>query len=695
MKLGNTSEPDPVDIKQLFPASSGVGTNTNIRGQWPIVNRPECGTFNGADRACIWIDYSTTNNCNTPAELASIEIGIARWERATDGYVHFEEYNYGNWNGPAGASRLEFDCLGGVACSSYIGRRKDITNKIWANDCSANSIVHEIGHTLGLHHEFTRSDRDDWVTINFDRIYWKSKHNFWKHENELPATKSKDLGPYDFQSIMNYRSCQKAKYEGETENESEDTCKSFFDCTAGWDIWAGSTHQQCLDAHPEYDGAPWVFEDVGTDPWDTWNFEDVMRGDERNRFLITECDDLDPQVPDHTGMRHEMSNDLYGVARLYTNSWYRSTGGYADLRVHNWHPEEGAEQALVPEHFAVGKFCDDEEQNNRKRPFGDDILWYYDDATDPWFFVCDGGEPAWHYESIGFAPEETDPFYVKDLDSLGLKNVLIGDFDGTTYGGEAFGDILINDPSQASYEWYIYRNGQMNTNGWELWNTHGYVDYVRELGVGNFCEQQESAVDVVHKAPDYSEWEVSCDGTGVWQTINLAVNQLPSDVALYDFNGDGRTDILRNNPLTYKLEIAMAAAGSLGGPVTYPNGFVALTLDNPTGLPGGIYTVDEYTQIEDMLFGNFRNGTSGPDGIDLFWYDEGMSPYWFVAASENLSKPIPTLRWEIHREWDGWDYFLSDDSFGGWNPQYAIVGSFGSSPDLDDILIKLGKEFVP
>lgn len=59
-------------------------------------------------------------------------------------------------------------------------------------------IAHELGHALGMTHEHNRSDRDEFVTIEWENIVAGHALNFELNSN------SKNYSEYDFQSIMHY-----------------------------------------------------------------------------------------------------------------------------------------------------------------------------------------------------------------------------------------------------------------------------------------------------------------------------------------------------------------------------------------------------------------------------------------------------------------------------------------------------------
>ncbi|MGH9832528.1 MAG: M12 family metallopeptidase [Blastocatellia bacterium] len=66
-------------------------------------------------------------------------------------------------------------------------------------------VVHELGHVLGLRHEQSRKDRDNFVTINRDNIKDGAGHNFDLLDSSLK------YGPYDFDSVMHYGQCTFSK----------------------------------------------------------------------------------------------------------------------------------------------------------------------------------------------------------------------------------------------------------------------------------------------------------------------------------------------------------------------------------------------------------------------------------------------------------------------------------------------------
>lgn len=67
------------------------------------------------------------------------------------------------------------------------------------NGCIYKGIVqHEINHSLGFYHEHTRSDRDNYVVINWQNISPSMQSNFNKENTNNLNT------PYDYSSVMHY-----------------------------------------------------------------------------------------------------------------------------------------------------------------------------------------------------------------------------------------------------------------------------------------------------------------------------------------------------------------------------------------------------------------------------------------------------------------------------------------------------------
>ena len=68
-----------------------------------------------------------------------------------------------------------------------------------SDQCITGDVIHEIGHTVGLWHEQSREDRDNYIRVVFDNIEPKDVHNFSQHVSD-----GDDVGDYDYGSIMHY-----------------------------------------------------------------------------------------------------------------------------------------------------------------------------------------------------------------------------------------------------------------------------------------------------------------------------------------------------------------------------------------------------------------------------------------------------------------------------------------------------------
>ncbi|XP_023365937.1 meprin A subunit beta [Otolemur garnettii] len=91
----------------------------------------------------------------------------------------------------------------GSGCWSSVGNRHVGRQElsIGANCDRIATVQHEFLHALGFWHEQSRSDRDDYVSIVWDRIQSGREHNFNTYSDQLSDSLNV---PYDYTSVMHY-----------------------------------------------------------------------------------------------------------------------------------------------------------------------------------------------------------------------------------------------------------------------------------------------------------------------------------------------------------------------------------------------------------------------------------------------------------------------------------------------------------
>ena len=70
--------------------------------------------------------------------------------------------------------------------------------------CPKGTVLHEIGHALGLHHEHQRPDRDEFVDFHPENIDTGKYPNAMDNFTKKTATETVTHGGYDYGSIMHY-----------------------------------------------------------------------------------------------------------------------------------------------------------------------------------------------------------------------------------------------------------------------------------------------------------------------------------------------------------------------------------------------------------------------------------------------------------------------------------------------------------
>src|SRR5262245_38436612 len=139
----------------------------------------------------------TINNEDFPRGTTEGDAERDRIQEAVDAWNNLTVITFQPWDGER--NWVEFVASNEEgACHSEVGKQYQGRQYIFC-DPSGTSLIHEMGHTIGLWHEHQREDRDSYVTVHLENVRSDKRGNFPRHVDD-----GSDLGAYNYESVMHY-----------------------------------------------------------------------------------------------------------------------------------------------------------------------------------------------------------------------------------------------------------------------------------------------------------------------------------------------------------------------------------------------------------------------------------------------------------------------------------------------------------
>lgn len=161
---------------------------------FPISN-PAAATLTPWPQHTIPFDIDSASIPLGDARRAVIAAGVNRWNSQTQ--INLRPRTLVDVLTNAGFVRFENNTFGACQAQSGYGGVGVARKVSLGTGCSAENVIHELGHVVGLKHEQARPDRDANIAIN-----WSVVPGGFLNWNF--STAGVGFGPYDFNSRMQY-----------------------------------------------------------------------------------------------------------------------------------------------------------------------------------------------------------------------------------------------------------------------------------------------------------------------------------------------------------------------------------------------------------------------------------------------------------------------------------------------------------
>lgn len=144
--------------------------------------------------------YYTIDADSDPQATPTINAAVAQFNADFPGVIQWVQWNPQNPQSPnyVDINLSGFDFSG--SCEAAEGYEAIPAQPMTGSFlCTQGTLLHEMGHVIGLWHEQSRADRDTYVSVNYQNIIKGSRFNF-----DIILDNAQDLTPYDYASLMQY-----------------------------------------------------------------------------------------------------------------------------------------------------------------------------------------------------------------------------------------------------------------------------------------------------------------------------------------------------------------------------------------------------------------------------------------------------------------------------------------------------------